>query len=159
VARRSESEFDDMVRSCMPGLGAYAASVTSTKVLAEEAVQETLIRAWRYFPTFRGDSSPMTWLIAICRRVVIDLAGKERRHEQLPDDVVDASDRFAGVAELDLLHQLPLAQREIIVLCGLLGLAYEEAADTLGVPVGTVRSRLSRARETLAALAEQARAV
>ncbi|MFM8794990.1 MAG: RNA polymerase sigma factor, partial [Acidimicrobiales bacterium] len=142
-------EFDEMVRTCRNGLTAYARSVCRDRWTADEAVQETLIRAWRYFPTFRGDSSPMTWLVSICRRVVVDLARRSTRHDSLAEDFVDDIDAFAGGHLIDLVRSLPLPQREVIVLCGLLGFDYDTAADMIGVPVGTVRSRLSRARTAL----------
>ena len=149
MQRRTEAEFERMVRDCARPLASYANNLTNDRMLAEEAVQETFIRAWRYWPTFRGESSHMTWLVTICRRVMIDLARKERRHDPLPENVVDARDDFAATAINDLVSELPVAQREVVVLCAMLGFDYESAAAIIGVPVGTVRSRLSRARETL----------
>lgn len=159
MGRRAESAFDLMVRECARPLASYARTLTSDRTLAEEAVQETFIRAWRYWPTFRGESSHMTWLVTICRRVMIDLARKNRAHDVLPDNVVDARDDFAPSAINDLIRDLPSAQREVVVLCAVLGFDYESAAETLGVPVGTVRSRLSRAREALGQRLDSALAV
>lgn len=159
MARRTESAFEQMVRDCARPLASYANTLTNDRMLAEEAVQETFIRAWRYWPTFRGDSSHMTWLVTICRRVMVDLARKQRTHEPLPDNVVDARDDFAATAINDLVRELPVAQREVVVMCAMLGFDYESAADIIGVPVGTVRSRLSRARETLGERLDSALAV
>ena len=159
MGRRTESEFDRMVRECARPLAAYAASLTNDRTLAEETVQETFIRAWRYWPTFRGESSRMTWLVTICRRVMIDLARRNRTHDVLPDNVVDARDDFAATAVNDLIRDLPVSQREVVVLCAVLGYDYESAAAMLDVPVGTVRSRLSRARESLGRRLDDARAV
>ena len=159
MARRTESTFEQMVRDCARPLASYANTLTSDRMLAEEAVQETFIRAWRYWPTFRGDSSHMTWLVTICRRVMVDLARKQRTHEPLPDNVVDARDEFAATAINALVRELPAAQREVVVLCAMLGFDYESAAGIIGVPVGTVRSRLSRARETLGQRLDAALAV
>ena len=159
MRRRTESAFDLMVRECARPLASYARSLTNDRTLAEEAVQETFIRAWRYWPTFRGESGHMTWLVTICRRVMIDLARRNRVHDELPENVVDARDDFAPTAINELIRELPVAQREVVVLCAVLGFDYESAVETLGVPVGTVRSRLSRARESLGRRLDSALAV
>lgn len=121
-------------------------------------MQETFLRAWRYLDSYRSSGSFEGWLLTICRRCVIDLAQRERRHappeHPRPDDepgddrgVHQAPDHSGDV--LDLVAGLPLPQREVLVLCGWLGYDYEEAATLLEVPVGTVRSRLHRARAAL----------
>lgn len=91
--------------------------------------------------------------------MIIDLVGKEHQLDVLPDDVIDTQDIVGPNAIDDLISRLPLPQREVIVLCAVLGFDYETAANTLGIPVGTVRSRLSRARETLALQLDASRAV
>ncbi len=138
-----------MMRENISGVNAFALSITSNPHVAEEAVQETFIRAWRYWPTFRNESAVMSWLITICRRVVIDMAKKQRVHEQLPENVIEIRDHFASTAIYDLVRSLPLPQREVVVLCAILGFDYESAAQSLEIPIGTVRSRLARAREQL----------
>ncbi|MEY3656638.1 MAG: hypothetical protein RL114_996 [Actinomycetota bacterium] len=138
-----------MMRENISGVNAFALSITSNPHVAEEAVQETFIRAWRYWPTFRNESTVMSWLITICRRVVIDMAKKQRVHEQLPENVIEIRDHFASTAIYDLVRSLPLPQREVVVLCAILGFDYESAAQSLEIPIGTVRSRLARAREQL----------
>lgn len=154
-----DREFDRVVRDHFASVTAYARSATSRRALVEEAVQETFVKAWRYWPTFRHESSVLSWLITICRRVIIDLVGKEHQLDVLPDDVIDTQDIVGPNAIDDLISRLPLPQREVIVLCAVLGFDYETAANTLGIPVGTVRSRLSRARETLALQLDASRAV
>jgi RNA polymerase sigma-70 factor (ECF subfamily) len=159
VSKKSEQQFDSVMRDNFAAVSAYARSATSRRHLAEEAVQETFIRAWRYWPTFRGESPVISWLITICRRVIIDLVQKESSTEQLPQDVVDKKDEFEQTALQELVSHLPLPQREVVVLCAFLGFDYDTAASTLSIPVGTVRSRLARARETLGKELEIARAV
>lgn len=143
----------------------YAHSVAGTPTIAEDAVQETFIRAWRYLDSFRGTGSREGWLLRICRNAIYDLEAKERRsvpaedvmvlrldHEPSgSDDVADPVDidELAGIQVAELLDQLPVLQREVVVLCAMLGYSYEAAADVLDTPVGTVRSRLSRARNSL----------
>lgn len=138
-----------MMRDNIRGVSAFALSITSNPHIAEEAVQETFIRAWRYWPTFRNESSVISWLITICRRVVIDMARKQKLHDQLPENVIDIRDHFASTAIYELVRELPLPQREVVVLCAILGFDYESAAKSLDIPIGTVRSRLARAREQL----------
>jgi len=159
VAKRSEAEFDAVMREHLAAVSAYARSATSRRHLAEEAVQETFIRAWRYWPTFRNESSVLSWLITICRRVIIDLVQKDTIVDELPIDVVDSNDEFETTALQELVSHLPLPQREVVVLCAFLGFDYETAASTLNIPIGTVRSRLARARETLGKELNIARAV
>ena len=137
------------MRENIRSVTAFALSITSNPHVAEEAVQETFIRAWRYWPTFRNESSAISWLVSICRRVVIDMAKKNRVHEQLPENVIDIRDHFASTAIYEMVRELPLPQREVVVLCAVLGFDYESAATTLNIPIGTVRSRLARAREQL----------
>lgn len=159
MAKRSEAEFDAVMREHLAAVSAYARSATSRRHLAEEAVQETFIRAWRYWPTFRNESSVLSWLITICRRVIIDLVQKDTIVDELPIDVVDSNDEFETTALQELVSHLPLPQREVVVLCAFLGFDYETAASTLNIPIGTVRSRLARARETLGKELNIARAV
>jgi len=147
------------MRDNFAAVSAYARSATSRKHIAEEAVQETFIRAWRYWPTFRNESSVLSWLITICRRVIIDLVKKDSVVEELPADIGDNSDVYEQSAIQELISHLPLAQREVMVLCAVLGFDYETAATTLNIPVGTVRSRLARARESLGKELDTARAV
>lgn len=159
MAKKSETQFDAVMREHFSAVSAYARSATSRRYLAEEAVQETFIRAWRYWPTFRHESSVLSWLITICRRVIIDLVRKDSVAEALPLDVIDTQDDFETTALEELVSHLPLPQREVVVLCAFLGFDYDTAAMTLNIPVGTVRSRLSRARETLEKELTVARAV
>jgi RNA polymerase sigma-70 factor, ECF subfamily len=149
VRKNKEDSFDTMMRENIRSVTAFALSITSNPHLAEEAVQETFIRAWRYWPTFRHESAAISWLITICRRVVMDMAKKNRVHEQLPDNVIEIRDHFASTAIYDMVRELPLPQREVVVLCAVLGFDYESVATTLNIPIGTVRSRLARAREHL----------
>jgi RNA polymerase sigma-70 factor (ECF subfamily) len=149
VKQSKDRSFDAMMRENIKGVTAFALSITSNPYVAEEAVQETFIRAWRYWPTFRNESSAISWLVTICRRVVIDMARKQKVHEQLPENVIEIRDHFASTAIYEMVRELPLPQREVVVLCAILGFDYESAAQSLDIPIGTVRSRLARAREQL----------
>lgn len=159
MTRKSDAEFDSVMRDNFRSVTAYARSATFRQHIAEEAVQETFIRAWRYWPTYRNEAPVLSWLITICRRVIIDLVQKDTVSETLPHDVANQHDDFEYTALHDLISHLPLPQREVVVLCAVLGFDYETAAATLNIPIGTVRSRLARARETLGNELHTARAV
>ena len=154
-------DFEQLVRTHADAVHAYARGLSSDAWLAEEAVQITFMRAWKYQDSFKGNGSYEGWLIRICRNVVFDLA-KKRSHDQPLDHVVEhVADRDTdqtSEAEIgDLIKDLPMAQREVLVLCGVMGYDYESAAELLDVPVGTVRSRLHRGRAALSvALADAA---
>ncbi len=151
-----DDRFDDLVRAHHRAVSAYARALTADRHLAEDAVQETFLRAWRFLDSYRSSGSFEGWLLTICRRCVIDLAQRQQRlpvpESERPGEEPlalghQAPDHTGDV--LDLVAGLPLPQREVLVLCGWLGYDYEEAAALLEVPVGTVRSRLHRARAAL----------
>jgi RNA polymerase sigma-70 factor (ECF subfamily) len=142
------SEFDDLVRRHSGAVMAYARAMCRDRWQAEEAVQETFLRAWKYQDTFADRGSFEGWLIRICRNCVIDLAHRAARTEEIELVEVAIQPDHAGEVD-DLLNRLPVAQREVVLLCGVLGYDYESAAVILDVPIGTVRSRLSRARQSL----------
>jgi RNA polymerase sigma-70 factor (ECF subfamily) len=124
---------------------------------ADDLTQETYLRAFRGLSDFAGRSSVRTWLLAIARHVCADHIRTVQRRRRLearlpePDPVPDPAGQV-GAAEL--LRELPEERRVAFVLTQLVGLSYEEAAAVSGVPVGTIRSRVARARtQLLAALA------
>lgn len=119
---------------------------------ADDLTQETYLRVYRALPSFRGDSSARTWLLSIARRTCMDsLRRRVRRRRALsqvaPSVVTD--DTSASQALENLVSELEPDRREAFVLTQLLGCSYEEAAATCGVPVGTIRSRVARARAVL----------
>jgi RNA polymerase sigma-70 factor, ECF subfamily len=127
---------------------------------ADDLTQETYLRAFGSLHRFENRSSLRTWLLAIARRVCADaLRSRRRGRLGLVRDDADletllqrdaAADPVAdGVAVADLLTRLDGDRREAFVLTQLLGLAYAEAAQVVGCPVGTIRSRVARARADL----------
>ncbi len=121
---------------------------------ADDLAQETFLRAVRSIGGYRGESPPMAWLATIARRVCADeIAARRRdreRHGHIAARVqLTHPDASAAVDLTDLLDRLPNDQREALVLTALVGLSYLEAAESMGTPVGTVRSRVSRARARL----------
>jgi RNA polymerase sigma-70 factor, ECF subfamily len=134
--------------------------------LAEDAVQETMIKAWRSLGSFRGDSSSRTWILRIAHNTAIDLLRRRRERSVEPSDLVledgstvdEPGRRLAARAELELLRQalagLDELSRSIVVLREIEYLSYQEISETLDIPVTTVKTRLLRARRALGAAVE-----
>lgn len=122
---------------------------------ADDMTQETYVRAVRALPAFRAESSVMTWLLSIARRVVADEIAQRTRHRRLTtalESVASNHDHVAVTEEVELadaLDRLDQDRRTAFVLTQLLGLSYAEAAKVCGCPVGTIRSRVARARTEL----------
>jgi len=133
---------------------------------AEDVAQEALLAAWRGLPGFRGEAGFATWLHRLTVNTAIDYLRRNRReagHLPLPEceeqalalaDTSPAPDEAAENRELEAavaagLGRLPRRQREILLLREVRGLRYEELGQLLGLEVGTVKSRLSRARAAL----------
>ncbi|MDI1464062.1 sigma-70 family RNA polymerase sigma factor [Catellatospora sp. KI3] len=129
---------------------------------AEDLAQETFLRAMRALPGYEGRSSARTWLLSIARHTAIDHLRALTRRPRTADlsdwaATADAA-RTAQGPRFDeqvlinrLISQLDPDRREAFVATQVLGLSYLEAAEVVGCPVGTIRSRVSRAREDLAA--------
>jgi RNA polymerase sigma-70 factor, ECF subfamily len=152
---------DDML-ALAPRLRAYAWVLSRGDGSADDLVQEALMRAWQFRHTFKPGSNLKAWLFRILRnvylaslptssRTVQDVDGKfSAQLSQPPEQEWRA--RFGELSRL--LARLPPQNREALLLVAGSGLTYEEAAEICGVSVGTVKSRVSRAREALAGLEE-----
>ena len=144
----------------LPSLRAFAVSLTRNGAAADDLVQDTVVKAWSNFDKFQEGTNLRAWLFTILRNTFYSNRRKARR------EVADVDGVFAaGLAEkpghdgrLQLqdfkraFDQLPVEQREALILVGATGFSYEEAAETCGVAVGTIKSRANRARKTLAVL-------
>jgi RNA polymerase sigma-70 factor (ECF subfamily) len=122
---------------------------------ADDLTQETYLRAWRALPQFRAEASARTWLLCIARRVAADGIRTSRRRPRLVPEqpLAEAVQRpEQGAVEVRMLMDgLDDDRRLAMYLTQELGLSYGEAADVCGCPIGTIRSRVSRAREELIA--------
>lgn len=144
----------DLVARTQPDVWRFCASIVGAEG-ADDATQETYLRAWRAARGFRAEASARTWLLAIARRVCWDQAKKQRNHTArvvaagpvLAPSIV--SDHGEAVALEDLVGRLPPERRSVFYLTQVLGLSYQEAAEVCDCPVGTIRSRLARARGEL----------
>ena len=121
----------------------------------EDLAQDTYLRAMRALPRFDGRSSAKTWLLSIARRAAADHVRAARRRPRLNGRPVDAADAvlsFDGEVSLRaLLDALDPDRREAFVATQVLGLSYADAAEVCQCPIGTIRSRVARAREDLVA--------
>lgn len=143
-------DFDQTVRAHTEAVQAFARSLSGDAWLVEEAVHLTFLRAWKYRYTFDGAGSYEGWLMRICRNVTCDLAKKRPDDQPLETFAELGCAEEMGEAEIsDLIDMLPHVQRDVVMLCGVMGYDYESAAELLHVPVGTVRSRLHRGRAAL----------
>lgn len=124
---------------------------------ADDLTQEVYLRALGSIPRFRGDASARTWLLAVARNVAADEIRRRQRRRALPEEPPPQPepDPTGVVAVAALVDELAPDRREAFVLTQVLGLSYAEAADACGVPIGTIRSRVSRAREDLVALLDE----
>ena len=149
--------FDRLARRHGERLHRVAYRILGNRQDAEDAVQETLVRAWRSLGSFRADSSVSTWLQRICVNRCLSMSAQRHRHQELSDDVVDlrATPEVAAEQALDAtivrdaLVDLPEDQRVAVVLCDFAGFSYSEVADITGVSLTAARSRLFRGRLSL----------
>lgn len=148
--------FDGVVRLTQPDVWRFCAYLSSPAE-ADDLTQDTYLRAFRALGRYRGEAPARSWLLSIARHAVADhIRAKERRRRIMsrltatpPPGVAD--DASGRVALWDLVAQLDDDRRAAFVLTQLLGLSYAEAATVCGCEVGTIRSRVSRARERLVA--------
>lgn len=167
------AEFEEQVLPLRDELWKTAIRLTRSRDFAEDLVQETLIHAYRGFSRFKRGTNLKGWLMRILLNLFISHYRHQKRSVQtisleglleemeleegnadflLDDSVSPEEIVLAKVMDEeveDALKRLPDQFREVVILCDLEGLSYAEAAQALGIPIGTVRSRLSRAREIL----------
>ena len=131
---------------------------------ADDLTQETYLRVIGALPRFAGRSSARTWLLSIARRVVVDQIRRNQARPRTTSQIdlegllstSPAAARFEDVVEIRmLLDGLEPNRRDALVLTQVLGLSYAEAAEVSGCPLGTIRSRVARAREDLIAAAQR----
>ncbi len=154
------SRFEDAVLSHLDAAYNLARWLTQDDRDAEDVVQEACLRAFRFFDGFHGGNSK-AWLLTIVRHTCYSWLRKNRAHELSPiDEELDLAEPGAGPEELLLqnvdrhsLHRaiegLPVEYREVLILRELEELSYKEIAGIAGIPLGTVMSRLARARKRL----------
>lgn len=158
--------FDELVGQYSGRVANIAYSMLSDREDALDAAQEVFVRVYKSLGAFRGESSVSTWIYRITRNVCTDFLRKRRGVVQSLDaeeddepkkEIADESNSPERIAERNekiqavrkAISALEDNQREVITLYDINGLSYEEIADVLKCPVGTVKSRLYRARDAL----------
>jgi RNA polymerase sigma-70 factor (ECF subfamily) len=153
AARGDADAFEQLVIRYQDRLYTLALRVTLSEHDARDCVQEGLISAWRAIDRFRGDARFSTWIYRIVIRKAYDALDRRKRSAEPVEEIdVRVADRPAD-DRLDVIAALATLEpdfRAAVVACDIVGMSMEEAADALGVPPGTVKSRLSRARARLA---------
>ena len=150
----------DAMLAAVPSLRAFAISLWGNIDRADDLVQETLLRAWANIDSFEPGTNMSAWLFTILRNLFRSEYRKRRREVADSDgtyaDTLKTQPEQSSRIEFEefrgALNKLPEDQREALILVGASGFSYEEAANICGCAVGTIKSRVNRARSKLSAL-------
>lgn len=159
-----ERAFETIVRTNVDAVYGHALRFFGDTSAAEDATQEVFVKVFRSLGSFDGRSALSTWIFRITRNVCLDMARSSKRRpvpvdpatldapsvRDFADDVVDSRTVEAAI------RTLPPEERDALGAVTLFGLSYQDASLALGVPVGTVKSRVFRARRALMAILEPA---
>ncbi len=164
----SDAEFAAIALPLLPDVSRVARALVRDPSDADDLVQETFLRAYRYWHTFQRGTDCRRWLSQICRNVLVDARRRERLETPIDDAELESiaaarihkaavaaglGDLYSrldlGPAILAAIARLEPIFRDIVVLSDIEELSYEEIATQLDIPIGTVRSRLYRARRHL----------
>ena len=152
------SDFNDLLEAQIPRLRRYARALLRDMTRADDLVQDTIVRALAKQHLWEAGTNLRAWLFTLMHNQHVNNVRQGRREEtavdfeEISSTLIATTDPTAScqLRELDRgLARLPEEQREVILLIGLEGIRYDEAAAILNVPIGTVRSRLFRGRESL----------
>jgi RNA polymerase sigma-70 factor, ECF subfamily len=153
VAGGSEVAFKQVYDRFAERIYRYAYSILRGRHLAEEVVQETMIAIWKGAPRFAGRSKVSTWVLGIARNQAYSLIRKETRTKTLPEGFVVEPDPAPVIHRQEqvarALERLSRDHREVVFLTFYEGLSYREIASMLGIPTGTVKSRMFHAKKQL----------
>ena len=156
----SDPEFKKQLALVIPHLRAFGRSLSGNRDLADDLVQETLLKAWAARKRFQAGTNMRAWTFIILRNLFLSQMRRARFKGEWDDLVADrvlaapaSQDKHVELADMQraLMH-LPQPQREALILVGAGGFAYEEAAEICGVAVGTIKSRVARGRVALEGL-------
>jgi RNA polymerase sigma factor (sigma-70 family) len=142
----------------IPRLRRYARALVGERASADDLVQDTLERAWAKLHLYRRGTDLRAWLFTVMHNVHVNRVRATRINDPLEEEMPELAQRGTQpdallVRDLDrAIARLPADQRAVLLLVTLEEMSYEEVARTLGIPIGTVMSRLSRAREKLRAM-------
>ncbi len=155
-----DTSFRERLVGEIPNLRGFATSLCGSMTTADDLVQDTLLKAWSNSASFQEGTNMRAWLFTILRNTYFSLYRKKGREVQDTDGIYSSRVAVRGEQDgvIDLadfrvaLAKLPEEQREVLVMVGATGLSYEETAEICGVAVGTIKSRVNRARVKLAQL-------
>jgi RNA polymerase sigma-70 factor (ECF subfamily) len=142
----------------IPRLRRYARALAGDRIAADDLVQDTLERAWSKFHLFRRGTDLRAWLFTVMHNVYVNQLRATRPTAPLDEEMPELAQPVREIDALSLrdldaaIRRLPPDQREVLLLVALEEMSYDEAAGALGIPIGTVMSRLARAREKLRAM-------
>ncbi|OGA65504.1 MAG: RNA polymerase subunit sigma-24 [Betaproteobacteria bacterium RIFCSPLOWO2_12_FULL_68_20] len=142
----------------IPRLRRYARALVGDRASADDLVQDTLERAWAKLHLYSRGTDLRAWLFTVMHNVHVNKLRASRATDPLEDEMPELAQRAPQgdallVRDLErAIGRLPSEQREVLLLVTLEEMSYDEAARTLDIPIGTVMSRLSRAREKLRAM-------
>lgn len=154
----TDAAFGEQMVAQIPYLRAFAISLSGSYSVADDLVQDTLVKAWSHADSFEPGTNFRAWLVTILRNTYFSQYRKRSREVQDSDNVLAEQIPVKGGQESNVtmqdvqkaLNQLAPEHREVLLLIGIAELSYEEAAQVCNVAVGTVKSRLNRARAKLA---------
>ncbi|CAN5294963.1 MAG: RNA polymerase sigma factor [Acidimicrobiia bacterium] len=155
AAKGDHDAFAQLVRAHQTMVWHFLCRLLDDRSLAEDVTQETFIRVFMRLPTFSYRSRFSTWVFAIARNAGIDALRARNRRDRLAHSVADVNRDLslsspAGQIDLEMsIAALPTKLREAFLLVEVSGLRYDEAANVLRIPVGTVKSRIYHARQAL----------
>ena len=154
----SDKSSADLLVAEIPFLRAYAISLTGSPTSADDLVQETLVKAWAHFASFEAGTNLRGWLVTILRNSFYSTYRKLKREVPDPNGLyaktlsvcAEQGSRIQLNEFKRALEELSPEHREVLMMIGIAEMSYEEAAKICGVPTGTIKSRLNRARAKLA---------
>lgn len=155
-ARRGDpAAFESLVRAYQGDVWRLCVHLLGNPAMADDVTQDAFVRAYRFLHRFRGDAKFSTWLFSIARNCALDEIRRNQRRRRVAEIVEAQPERAPIRAELgievrEVVTSLPLELREPLVLIDILGQSYAEVAETMGIPLGTVKSRVHRARNLVA---------
>jgi RNA polymerase sigma-70 factor, ECF subfamily len=166
--------FAALVKRTQGEMWRFVAKMTDA-TRADDITQDVYLRIWKALPSFSGDSSARTWMYSVARHVIADHLRVSTRRKRvllrfgmeqtslavLEGDLVQhtVADLSGSLSLDEFIRALPFAHRTAFVMTQVLGFSYAEAADMCEVPVGTIRSRVARARDSLVSALAAAEAV
>ena len=158
----SDAEFKKQLADVIPHLRAFGRSLSGNRDLADDLVQETLLKAWAARERFQAGTNMRAWTFIILRNYYLSQMRRSRFRGEWDELTADrllaapaGQDKQVELSDLQrALMQLPQSQREALILVGAGGFAYEEAADICEVAVGTIKSRVARGRAALEQIME-----